>query len=89
MCPSYTTLGIGRISDVVFGYIQVDHIFICVFHCDIQRHDISWVVGRFEMSDVGNVIVLSDDVTDRVNAFTSVQITLVFSNGPSTRNYPL
>jgi len=48
----------------------VDDIFIRVFHCDVQRHDIRGVVmERFEMSDVGNLLVLSDDVTDGVNIF--------------------
>ena len=48
----------------------VDDIFICVFHCDVQRHDIRGVVREgFEMSDIGNVLVLSDEVTDCVNIF--------------------
>ena len=45
-------------------------IFIRVFHCDVQRHDIRGVVIEgYEMSDVGNVLVLCDEVTDCVNIF--------------------
>ena len=49
---------------------QVDNIFIRVFHNNVQRHDIRRVVvERFEMSDVGNVLVLGDEDTDCVNIF--------------------
>ena len=48
----------------------VDNIFIRVFHCDVQRHDIRRVVIEgFEVSDVSNVLVLCDEVTDCVNIF--------------------
>ena len=48
----------------------VDDIFIRVFHCDIKWHDIRGIVTEgFEMSDVGNVLVLCDEVTDCVNIF--------------------
>ena len=64
-----TPLSIGGIRDVMSDYL-VDDIFIRVFHCDVQRHDIRGVVIEgFEMSDVGNVLVLCDEVTDCVNIF--------------------
>ena len=48
----------------------VDDIFIRVFHCDVQRHDIRGIVIEgFEMSDVGNVLVLCDELTDCINIF--------------------
>ena len=51
-------LGIGGIRDVMSDYL-VDDMFICVFHYDIQRHDVgSWLKERFEFSDVGCVLVL-------------------------------
>ena len=57
----------------------VDDIFIRFFHGDVQRHDIrGGVIDGFEMSDVGNVLVLSE-VTDSVNIFISVRLTLVIS----------
>ena len=58
----------------------VDDIFIRVFHCDIQRHDVRGIViERFEVSEVGNVLVLCDEVTDCVNIFPSIRWTLVIS----------
>jgi len=45
ICPSYMLFGIGGIRCVMSDYL-VDDIFICVFHCDIQRHKLS-----LEMSD--------------------------------------
>ena len=48
----------------------VDDISIRVFHCDVQRHDIRGVVIEgFEVSDVSNVLVQCDEVTDCVNIF--------------------
>ena len=68
-CPSNTPLGIGGIKNIMSDYL-VDDIFICVFHCDVQRHYIRGVVMKgFGMSDVGNVLVLSDEVADSVNIF--------------------
>ena len=53
--------------------------FTAIFSSD----GISWVVvERFEMSDVGYELVPSDEVTDCVNIFTSVKLTLVISKGP-------
>ena len=70
-CPySNTLLSFGGIRNVITDYL-VDDIFIFVFHCDDQWEDIkseSWfVIEGFEMSDVANVLVVSDEVTDCVN----------------------
>ena len=60
-CPFKTPLSIGEIRDVMSDYLVV-------FHCDIQRHDIcGFVIEGFEISDVDNVLVMSDDVTDGLN----------------------
>jgi len=60
----------------------VDDRFICVFYCDIQRHDISWVVvEKLEMSDVGHVLVLSDEVSDCVNVFYISQFDVGYFKG--------
>ena len=67
--PSNTPLSIGGIRDVMSDYL-VDNIFIRVFHCDVQwLHIRGIVIEGFEMSDVGNVLVLCDEVTDCVNIF--------------------
>ena len=58
----------------------VDDIFIRVFNCDVHRHDTRGVViERFKMSDVCNVLVLCDEVTDCVNIFYISPLTLVIS----------
>jgi len=68
-CPSNMPLSIGGIRDVMCNYL-VDDIFIRIFDCDVHRHDIRGVVTEgFEMSDVSNVPVLCDEVTDYVNIF--------------------
>ena len=64
--PSNMPLGIRGIRNVMSDCL-VDDIFILVFHCDDQRHNIRGVVLEgFEMS-AGDVGVLSDEVTDSVN----------------------
>jgi len=58
----------------------VDGIFIRVFHSDVQRHDIRRVVIEgFEISDVGNVLMMSDEVTDSENIFYISPLDIVFS----------
>ena len=67
--PSNAPLVIGGIRDVMSDCV-VNDIFILVFHCDVQRHDIRGaVIEGFEMSDVSYALVLSDEVTDCVNIF--------------------
>ena len=56
-CPSNTPLSIGGIRDLMSDYL-VDDIFIHVFHCDVQQHDIRGVViERFEMTDYVNIFL--------------------------------
>ena len=64
---------ISSLSFLDLMKINLDHpkwSRLWVFHCDVQRNDISGIViVGFEMSDVGYVLVLSDEVADGVNMF--------------------
>ena len=60
----------------------VDIIFILVFHCDVQRHDIRWVVVEgFDVSDVDYVLVAIEEVTDYININYIIQLDVVIFNG--------
>ena len=61
-CQSHTLLGISRMRDIMSEYL-VDDIFIRVFHCIVQRHDICGVMMEgFEMSNVGVSVLLSNQI---------------------------
>ena len=71
------------IRDVMSDYL-VDDMFILVFNCDVQRRKIRGVViEAFEISDVGNIVVLSDEVTDSLYIICITSLDVVyFMEGP-------
>ena len=79
----------GGIKDIMSKNL-VDNIFIRVFHCDVQRqcstamfNDIRGVVMEgFVMSDVGKVLVLSNEETELCKYYISLSDVGFFIGSP-------